>query len=125
MARHGTVFDASSVIDASIAGAAQGVRSQGITFTGLVNGQPVVSATATMQWKVLDSANAVVAAGAGNNFVFAPTAIGHYTVMFGIYDPAQGHAGIASSSLDISVTLLMPDSAHPGQFVLLAGGTTP
>jgi RTX calcium-binding nonapeptide repeat (4 copies) len=75
------VSSAVALLDAGITGPALGVIGEPLTFDGLLAGGAIPEGFAAA-WNVTDPHNAVVAQGAGAQFVFAPASAGQFTVRF-------------------------------------------
>jgi len=94
------ISPAVSTLVVDLTGPVTAIIGQPLTFNGLLNGVAITGPVTTM-WSVTDLNNAVVAQGSGNQFTFAPTAAGEYSVRFTVVD-ATGAFGSESASLNVS-----------------------
>ena len=110
----GTVLDldAAYELDVDIDGPQAGVRAQPLLYSATIN-TASASLNLTAQWKVLDSAGAVIALGEGMDFLFTPRETGVYEVMWGVTD-GDGGVGIAVTQVAIHVVLLIDDPSNSG-----------
>ncbi|MFK8111127.1 MAG: hypothetical protein AB8B91_02945, partial [Rubripirellula sp.] len=106
----------------AISGVADAVKGQATVFSAIITDLPI-GATPRLSWEVIDGGGNPVAIGSGSQFQFTPTTAGSYVVNVVGTDDANG-MGVASATLTVQDARLVADSANPGQFVLIVGGTS-
>ncbi|SMP65938.1 Ca2+-binding protein, RTX toxin-related [Neorhodopirellula lusitana] len=97
------------------------VSGQSVIFGAEVDLLPA-EATVLFLWEVTDSDGVVIAVGTGAQFEVTVASVGAYTVQVTTRDSDNG-LGTLTSSLEVVDRRLIPDPDHPGQSILIVGGT--
>jgi|GEM_PF-4447588 len=118
----GTVFDQTPAtsLNVGIDGPTMAVRGQLLTFNAQLNS--AVSGGVRLQWRVMDSSNAILAVGVGATLQFTPRTTGTYRVMFGVGTESNA-VGVVTLTLQVSAARLVADPLVLGKSILVVGGT--
>lgn len=106
---------------ASLTGTTVAVTGQPMVLSGAITDLPT-GATPRLLWEVKNAAGETVAIGKGPSFEFLPASAGTYTATLTATDSENG-LGTASVSLDVQDIRIVPDPDHPGQSILILGGS--
>ncbi len=106
---------------AAIAGPAEGVRGQALTFSSSFT-DPGTADTHTTAWTVTDAGGLVVATGTGTELTFTPTEVGSFDVTFTVTDD-DGGVGSSAAVTTAQVILVGADPTDPSQTSLQIGGS--
>lgn len=111
----------------SIAGSTAGVRGQELTFTFAANDPDLRDQNGAFSYQINwgdGSPVQVVAGAAVVNVAHTYTTSGTYNVSVTVQDPRGLNGGPAALSLEIVHWALQDDPLHPGEKILVVGGTT-